>query len=191
MKKFFSVLIRCCCVLTWLACIGIIVVFLAGQSFDDTLVHILGKCVWSIVYIILPLGLVIFPIVISIFKREGKAIWRWTVIVSLICLGLVCILSLSAYKYIQSFTPQKWSRYRYERVLMIDDLKSKYDLMDMTMEDIQDLLGEPNAKSDDEIEYVIDEGWFDPVMMVFSFDNNKVVDIYTYTEFKSYKKAIY
>ena len=54
----------------------------------------------------------------------------------------------------------------------------------MSIEDIKNLLGSPDVESDNEIEYVIDEGWIDPEMLVLRFENQIIIDFYTYTEFK-------
>lgn len=110
---------------------------------------------------------------------------------------VVCIM-LSAYSRV--FTPEKWANNNRnnERYKMLDSLKEKYNLYEMTYPEIVNLLGEseqPYAFEAPEhekyLEYRVGSFTIDPTMLTIEFENEKVADIYLYTEFRTLRQSLY
>ena len=97
----------------------------------------------------------------------------------LIC---VCIIGAGAYA-VFNFTPERWSRDKEHRHLMIKDLEREYDIIGMTDEEIISLLGEPentatlptgtDAKC---LSYYIASGYIDPVFYEIIFEDGVAVN---------------
>ena len=156
--------------------------------FNSTIKNVIGDFIWYFIYIILPVLIVVILLIVR-FSIEKR--WKTTLIYSLILtviyLSAITITPIAVNRYIQTFSTQKWIQYKYERKLMLNDLNQKIELIGMTVTDIKNLLGVPDAESDHDIEYVIDSGWVDPEMLVLRFEEQKVVEVYRYTEFKPQK----
>ena len=164
-------------------------IIIIQQSFDHITKKVIGKNTWYFLYIILPMIIILLSLVNKyLFKTKMK---QRVIIYSLIALCIYIFIAIlvpvSSYKYIKIFTPEKWLNYKYERKLMIEDLNAKYNLKNMTKDEIKNILGAPDVETEKEIEYVIAEGWIDPEIMVLAFDNQKVIEGYTYIEFKTNK----
>jgi hypothetical protein len=97
------------------------------------------------------------------------------------------VTSLSCYVYITAFTPQKWEKYIDERNLMLKDLEKDHTLIGMTVNEVKEILGDPDEESGNEIEYVIGVGFIDPEMLVLKYDEQVIIDTYTYIEFKPFE----
>ena len=127
--------------------------------FNSTIKNVIGDFIWYFIYIILPVLIVVILLIVR-FSIEKR--WKTTLIYSLtltiIYLSAIIITPVAVNRYIQTFSTQKWIQYKYERKLMLDDLNQKIELIGMTVTDIKDLLGVPDAESDHDIEYVIDSG---------------------------------
>lgn len=109
----------------------------------------------------------------------------------------ICII-LSAYSKV--FTPEKWANNNKNnnRYKMLDSLKEKYNLYEMTYSEIINLLGESEqpyayeAPAHEEyLEYRVGSFTIDTTMLTIEFENEKVVDIYLYTEFRTLRKSLY
>ena len=164
-------------------------IIIIQQSFDHITKKVIGKNTWYFLYIILPMIIILLSLVNKyLFKTKMK---QRVIIYSLIALCIYIFIAIlvpvSSYKYIKIFTPEKWLNYKYERKLMIEDLNAKYNLKNMTKNKKKNILGAPDVETEKEIEYVIAEGWIDPEIMVLAFDNQKVIEGYTYIEFKTNK----
>lgn len=75
---------------------------------------------------------------------------------------------------------------------MLNSLKEKYNLYEMTYPEIVSLLGESEqtyaheAPAHEEyLEYRVGSFTIDPTMLTIEFEDEKVVDIYLYTEFRT------
>ena len=170
----------------WILLVVIIFTFsIIQQLFNSTVKDVIGKTMWYCIYMLLPILVLMTPLIARhILKCRNKLILICSICVIMIYSLVVFVTPIITYKYIQNFTPQKWAVYKYERKLMLDDLNKNYTLLGMTIEDIKKILGKPDTESENELEYVIDSGWIDPEMLVLRFEEQKVVDIYTYIEFK-------
>lgn len=129
---------------------------------------------------------------------EGDPIMKKVILSlsALIVIFIVIGIMLSAYSKV--FTPEKWAKNTDNRYKMLDSLKEKYNLYDMTREEISNLLGEseqPYAyeapEHEDYLEYRVGSFTIDPTMLTIEFENEKVVDIYLYMEFRSLKQPLY
>ncbi len=67
---------------------------------------------------------------------------------------------------------------------MLEDLENKYSLVGMSINEAKEILGNPDLESENEIEYIIGEGFIDPEMFVLKYDEQIIIDFYTYIEFK-------
>ncbi len=176
----------------WVLLVVVVFAFsITQQLFNSTVRNVIGKALWYFIYVVLPIITLLVPLIVR-FIVNCK--WKITLIYSLCIIVIYSLVafttSVIAYRYIQDFTEQKWADHRYERKLMLDDLNKKYTLIGMDIEDIKMLLGKPDIESENEIEYIIGVGWFDPEMMVMRFEEQRLIDIYTYTEFKSKKQEL-
>ena len=71
------------------------------------------------------------------------------------------------------FDQTKWNTDIKSRKTMIEDLKNKYDLMQMTRDEILELLGDNSAFiSDTYIRYELKSGLLEDDVFSFSFDEN-------------------
>lgn len=114
----------------------------------------------------------------------------------LIFVTITVFVALSAYS--KTFTPEKWANNRDNRYKMLDSLKEKYNLNEMTYGEIINLLGQseqPYAYEapacEEYLEYRVGSFTIDPTMLTIEFENGKVTDIYLYTEFRSSKQSLY
>lgn len=175
-----------CFVTIWIFIIAsIFAISMVLQIYNSTIKNVIGKFWWSFLYVLLPMFILVIPLLVKyIAKCKERTILVYSFILIILYVSIIYTTHVVTYKYIQDFTTQKWLDFKYERILMLDDLKNKYNLVGMSIEDIKNLLGSPDVESDNEIEYVIDEGWIDPEMLVLRFENQIIIDFYTYTEFK-------
>ena len=123
-------------------------------------------------------------------KKVILSISTFVVIIIIVC------MTISAHSKV--FTPERWTKNVNTRYKMLDSLKEKYNLYNMTREDIVGLLGEPRQPyaleppaHEDFLEYKVGNFTIDPTMLTIEFENEKVVDIYLYTEFRSSKQPLY
>lgn len=163
------------------------------QLLDSTTKNVLGDVLFGIIYVGLAIAVFFIPLLIKWnFKKSAVLAVVLIAIYTLIAVGT----NAGVHKYMETFTYEKWAEYTDERELMLDDLVSKYNFIGMKREEVKDILGDSDvmyadADGKDILEYRIDEGWFDPVMLSFEFENNLVVEAYTYTEFREAKNPLY
>lgn len=125
-------------------------------------------------------------------KKDKKKRKSFTTILTLgSLLPVFCLVILSVNEYKSNFTTEKWIESDTEKGYMVDDLLQKYDLKDMTREEIISLLGTPTDteyfKEDKNIVYYlgnerglisIDSEW-----LVVDFDDSmKVTDYKVVTD---------
>lgn len=171
-------------VITWILLMFIIFLISVIHPFvSGTVKSIIGKPLWLLIYILLPIFTVIGFLLINKHLR-WKKIFVYAVCMIIAYLMIVSLTSMSCYMYIQNFTTEKWSRYINERNLMLKDLENNYQLIGMTVNEVKEMLGNPDLESENEIEYVIGKGFIDPEMFVLKYNEQIVTDFYTYIEFK-------
>lgn len=163
------------------------------QLFDSSVIDVIGKALWFIIYILLPIVVFIVPLVI---QRSFKA----SALLAIVLILIYATISLGTYagihKYMQGFTSDKWEKYPKVRYLMLDDLADKYNFIGMNKDEVIDILGESKAMyadpgDKDIIDYYTGAGFIDPEMLSFEFQDNIVVDAYTYAEFREARKPLY
>lgn len=156
-----------------------------SQVFNYTVKDVVGTVMWHIIYVFLPAVALIVPFIMKRIKRfSAKLISVCSLGITVIYVLLMLIVPTSVNTYIRSFTESKWTRYKYERKLMLEDLEEDYYLIGMSKGDILNLLGAADSEEEEEWEYVIASGWVDPEMFVIKFKDGNVIDFYTYIEFK-------
>ncbi len=154
-----------------------------------TIPDVIPEPIYIFIYRILPILILIMPLVMSYFFKKVK---KYSLIVYAVYICVIIIIHITVFSYMSSFTPHKWDKYRYERHLMLDDFHEKYDLKTMTKDELISILGKPGAESEDEIEYTIMVNWLDAEILVFRFEDDRIVEEYTYSnEFKSHKLKVY
>lgn len=176
---------RTIAVIIWILLIVIIFGISVIYPFvSKTVRNIIGKPLWFLIYILLPILTVIVPLFIRYILQFKRKIIVNTFYITIIYVLIVSITSIGCYKYIKNFTPQKWEKYVTERNLMLEDLENKYSLVGMSINEAKEILGNPDLESENEIEYIIGEGFIDPEMFVLKYDEQIIIDFYTYIEFK-------
>lgn len=163
------------------------------QFFDSSVIDVIGKVPWFIIYILLPIIVFLVPLLID---RSFKKSALWAVVL----ISIYALISLGTYagihKYMENFTSDKWDKYPKVRYLMLDDLADKHNFIGMSKDEITDILGESNqpyADPDDKdiIDYYTGAGFIDPEILSFEFEDNIVTDVYTYAEFREARKPLY
>ena len=91
----------------------------------------------------------------------------------LVCTFLIG-LCMAAEIHSHVFSPERWDRYPAMRYNMIEDLEKKHTIIDMTEEEVLELLGEPTYAYTDSnpryrhYKYYI--GPSEPILPLFTFD---------------------
>jgi len=98
--------------------------------------------------------------------------------------------------YLNDFTPEKWEKYPNERYHMLENMTKEINFLGMTKEEVIEILGEPNQPyadtyNADLIDYYVGSFSIDPTMITFVFKDNKVVEVYQYTEFRLTNESLY
>ena len=167
---------------------------LAIQFFDHSVKNIIGDIAWTIVYLLLPIIAFAIPIIL---KHRKKLCFKKSILISSIFILLYAFIAFgtnyAVHSYLKDFTPAKWEKHQSERHYMLEDMVKEIHFIGMSKENVIDLLGQPNqlyADTDgaDLLDYYVGSFSIDPTMLTFVFEDNKVVEIYEYTEFRTAKK---
>ena len=136
---------------------------------------------YNVIYYGLPIIAFVIPFVFIIWKRpKRKEIIKCSAITLLSYLLIVCAISVSLNSYFKVFTTPKWAAYPYQRELMIDDLQTKHELVGMTVDEVKDLLGNPDVENDTELQYLVSDGLIDPRIMTLRLEGNTVKSVSVY-----------
>ncbi len=168
------------------------------QLFDINAKKVIGSFLWSLIYIALPIIAFVLPLSLTLIFKHNLKKTILGFVISIIVYAIVAFGTFFAVNtYLSDFTYEKWERYQSERYLMLDDLASEVDFIGMTKDEVIEILGEPepifydDADVADLIDYYVGADLIDPISLSFAFENNKVVEVYKYTEVRENKTPLY
>lgn len=168
--------------------------FSRGMQFISYSVkNVIGNFIWTIIYFVFPVIAFFLAILLKFRIRKTLLISIVPIIIyALISFGTIITINY----YLKDFSQDKWAKYQSERYRMLDNMTNKIDFIGMTKEEVIKILGEPDnpyAATDniDLIDYYVGSFSIDPTMITFVFENNKVTEVYEYTEFRTSKKSLY
>lgn len=94
-------------------------------------------------------------------------------------ISIVCVLIGSAvcYRLVErsKFTIERWSKDIYEREYMLNDLMKKYDIGEMSYDEIILLLGTNGVVPNSKIQYYIGKSYIGPILFSITFDEDDTV----------------
>ena len=143
----------------------------------------LGNSTYYVIYTIILIIFLLFPFVYMIWKRPRmKALIGRAALTMLAYVLILCLTTASAYLYFSRFTPSKWTEHPYQRHLMGDDLKKKYELVGMTVDEVKELLGEPDKQGQsavigdrESLQYIAGTSMADYWIFDVQYDKNNIV----------------
>ncbi len=193
-NKSFSIIIS----VTWiflcaLATFIIFILSIGMQFLDASVRNVVGSFMWTVIYFALPITAFILAILLKFkFKKSGLIFTIPILAYAIISFGTIYAIN----SYLSDFSQDKWVKYQSERYHMLDDMTNEINFVGMSKEEVIKMLGEPNrpyADTDniDLIDYYVGSFSIDPTMITFVFEDNKVIEVYEYTEFRTSKKPLY
>ena len=153
--------------------------FLMLFEFIGGTISSFSKLLFLIMYIILPIGILIAPVIIKFkYKKEFYKAVLESIVYVLLYISIWITICSCITVYFETFSTYKWSNENWHRFRgnMIEDLEERYDLKGMTKDEIHELLGKEDGYSEEDnaISYYIGEA----INYYIYFDENDVV-IYT------------
>lgn len=113
--------------------------------------------------------------------KKLKKIIKNVLIIIIPALVIYVAIIYLAFIYVpqEAFTKEKWNTDAPEREHLLHSLLRKYDLKEMTRNDVISLLGTNEAYiTSDKVEYIISYGVVDPILFCITFDENGYVSEY-------------
>lgn len=192
-QKIYSILKSSILIfLSFLLFFRIFILSIIIQFDDQSVMELLSMFVWYAIYLALPIGAFVTT-VIMICKQKP---FRFVIIPFIAYLIIAGGCFLSSHLYFSEFSGEKWQNHPRARHLMIDDITEEYMLIGITKSEVINLLGEgdypyADAGGLDLIDYYTYDGFIDPIMFTVVFENDEVVDVYKYSEYRSNKIPVY
>ncbi len=142
-----------------------------------------SKILFFICYIVLPIVILAMPVIIKFkYKKKFYKSIIYSMFSVIIYLIILVIMTFGIRQYFKTFSTEKWSNENWNsfRYLMIDDLKGTYDLVGMTKEEVQTILGQEDVElemlvTDYAIGYSVRNGFMDWYYYYIYLDKNDVV----------------
>ena len=136
-----------------------------------------------ICYAVLPIILLAMPLILKFaFKKKFYKSIIYSMFSVIIYLIILVIMTFGIRQYFKTFSTEKWSNENWNsfRYLMIDDLEGTYDLVGMTKEEVQTILGQEDVElemlvTDYAIGYSVRNGFMDWYYYYIYLDKNDVV----------------
>lgn len=101
-----------------------------------------SKILFDIIFIVLPILILALPFILNAMgsKSFGDCV-KTAFIVSIIYATLSLGTEFGVKAYFTSFTVNKWANFPDNRYLMIDDLENNYNIIGMSKDEVESLLG--------------------------------------------------
>ena len=136
-----------------------------------------------ICYAVLPIILLAMPLILKFaFKKKFYKSIIYSMFSVIIYLIILVIITFGIRQYFKTFSTEKWSNENWNgfRYLMVEDLEEKYDLVGMTKEEVQAILGQEDVElemlvTDYAIGYSVRNGFMDWYYYYIYLDENDVV----------------
>ena len=196
-NKTLNILKGICMLMSAFIVFIIFIISVVFQIFDDSVQNVIGEFLWATIYFILPIISFGLPIVLTLTLKLNL---EKSIITSVVSIFIYAIISLGTLytvnSYLSDFTQEKWKKYPSERHHMLKDMTDEINFIGMSKENVIEILGEQyylyaDADGADVIDYFVGSFVIDPTMITFVFEDNKVTEVYEYTEFRSSKKPLY
>ncbi|WP_373894503.1 hypothetical protein ACUL41_18995 [Virgibacillus natechei] len=140
----------------------------------------------SMLSIFVPFLLIVIALLIInrkyIFKHKLglKRGINLTTIIGVI-LPLICLIMIGLNEYNSHFNVNKWANNKEDRVYMLEDLMTNYELKGMNKKEVSNLLGKPTAQDGNKISYFLGNKGviqIDNEVLEIWFNNNNLVTNY-------------
>ena len=165
---------------------------------DASVLTVIGSLGWSIVYLLLPVGVFAAAIFLK-FGKKMRFLKAFFAVQTCVAVYVAVAFGTQVWVsgYLSDFTPEKWARYPSQRLCMISDMAEEYELIGITKKETREIFGmEDTPYADvgeaDILEYYIGTSGFfsDPTMMTIVFENDCAVEVYYYTEHRALKQPV-
>ena len=187
-----------CILLGALFIVAICILSITIQLFDISAKKAIGSFLWNLIYVALPIVAFVLPLALTLIFKHNLKKTILGFVISIIVYAIVAFGTFFAVNaYLSDFTYEKWERYQDERHLMIDDLASEVNFIGMAKDEVIGILGEPepiffdDADGADVVDYYVGADLIDPISLSFVFEDNKVIEVYKYTEVRGNKMPLY
>ena len=142
-----------------------------------------SSILFYICYAVLPIILLAMPLILKFaFKKKFYKSILYSMLSVIIYVIILLLITLGTRQYFKTFSTEKWSNENWNsfRYFMIDDLEDTYDLVGMTKEEVQSILGQEDVEiewlvTDYAIGYSVREGFMDWYYYYIYLDENDVV----------------
>ena len=154
--------------------------------FDELVGYIndFSNILFYITHLIIPIIILMMPIIFKfIFKIKFYKSICYSTLIIILYIIILFILTFGIINYFKTFTKEKWINEDWHnfRYLMIEDLEKQYNLIGMNKEEIYQILGEEDRKSNEDdrtLYYSIKNGFFEGDYYIINLnDENIVTDI--------------
>jgi len=168
---------------------------LVMQVWDAKVMTLIGTFAWFVIYLLFPIAVFALTVIFTIKSKPKKSILLSVILIlsyAAIAFSMIFVVN----SYFSEFSQEKWGKYPYQRYNMLEDMTDEINFMGMSKEEVIDILGNPGVPYADPdgadlIDYYVGSSSIDPTMVTFVFENDKVVEVYEYTEFRIETKSFY
>lgn len=142
-----------------------------------------SSVLFYVCYAVLPIILLAMPLILKFaFKKKFYKSILYSMLSVIIYVIILLLITLGIRQYFKTFSTEKWSNENWNsfRYLMIDDLEDTYDLVGMTKEEVQSILGQEDVElewlvTDYAIGYSVRDGFMEGYYYYIYLDENDVV----------------
>lgn len=149
------------------------------QTLNNQAIISTSKILFAVVFIVLPIILLFLPSVLHSSKKDFGECVKTALIFSLIYATLAAAAEFGIRAYFTSFTAAKWSSFPENRYLMIDDLEKNYNIVGMSTNEVENLLGtaaqHDSIMGQDALIYGVDKEFFADKYYAIIYDDNGIV----------------
>lgn len=170
MKKKDNIIFLVYLVLSMIVYIGLFL-----YNFVGGVIICLPSHFWFVILIIIiPIILLLLPLILE-RKIKNKALLLSTFLSVIYIIIIIPLVHFSIIKYAEKFNIEKWNEMRFLRYLMIEDLEDNYELVNMPIHEVNNLLGKADKEYDDTLCYFIKDDVNDQFYCI-KIENNIVIN---------------
>lgn len=126
--------------------------------------------------IVIPIILLLLPLILEKkFKNKKKSLLLAASLSAMYIIIIIPLVQFSIVKYAEKFGIEKWNEMQFLRYLMIEDLEDNYELVNMRIHEVNNLLGKADKEFDDTLCYFIKDD-VDDQFYCLKIENNIVIN---------------
>lgn len=147
---------------------------------NGSVINGVSGALFVIMFIVLPIVILILPFILkAVGKKNFGDCVKTALIVSLIYATVSVGTEYGVRAYFTKFNAENWINYPANRHLMIDDLEKKYNIIGMSTDEVENLLGSPeqydSVANKDALIYGAAKSFFADEYYAVIYDDNKIV----------------